>query len=36
MEKVGFRQIGFIEWIKTNLQPINSKINYLTNAEKLL
>ena len=35
MEKVGFKQIRFIEWIKTNPQPINSKINYLTNAREI-
>ena len=29
MEKIGFKQIRFIEWIKTNPQPLNSKINYL-------
>jgi len=35
MEKVGFKQIRFIEWIKTNPQPINSKINYLTNSREI-
>ena len=35
MEKVGFKQIRFIEWIKTNPQPINSKVNYLTNAREI-
>jgi site-specific DNA-methyltransferase (adenine-specific) len=35
MEKVGFKQIRFIEWIKTNPQPINSKINYLTNCREI-
>lgn len=30
-----FRQIRFIEWVKTNPVPINSKINYLTNAREL-
>ena len=32
MEKHKFKQIRMIEWIKTNPQPINSKINYLTNS----
>ena len=27
-----FKQIRFLEWIKTNPVPINSKINYLTNG----
>jgi site-specific DNA-methyltransferase (adenine-specific) len=35
MEKVGFKQIRFLEWIKTNPQPINSKINYLTNCREV-
>ena len=29
LEKYNFKQIRFIEWIKTNPQPLNSKINYL-------
>jgi len=35
MEKHRFKQIRFIEWIKTNPQPINSKINYLTNSREV-
>lgn len=35
IEKAGFKQIRFIEWIKTNPVPINSKINYLTNAREI-
>lgn len=35
MEHYGFKQIRFIEWIKTNPQPINSKINYLTNCREI-
>lgn len=35
MIKVGFKQIRFIEWIKTNPVPINSKTNYLTNAREV-
>ena len=31
----GFKQIRFIEWIKTNPQPINSKCNYLTNCREI-
>ena len=31
-EKHKFKQIRFIEWIKTNPQPLNSKVNYLTNC----
>ena len=35
MEKIGFKQIRFIEWIKTNPQPLNSSINYLTNCREI-
>lgn len=35
MINAGFKQIRFIEWIKTNPVPINSKINYLTNAREI-
>jgi len=35
MEKYKFKQIRFIEWIKTNPQPRNSKINYLTNCREI-
>ena len=35
LEKYKFRQIRMIEWIKTNPQPINSKINYLTNCREI-
>jgi DNA modification methylase len=34
-EQAGFRQLRFLEWIKTNPVPINSKINYLTNAREI-
>jgi DNA modification methylase len=34
-EKNKFKQIRFIEWLKTNPVPINSKINYLTNAREV-
>ena len=30
-----FKQIRFIEWIKTNPVPINSKTNYLTNSREI-
>lgn len=30
-----FKQIRFLEWIKTNPVPINSKVNYLTNAREV-
>jgi site-specific DNA-methyltransferase (adenine-specific) len=35
LEKYKFKQIRFIEWIKTNPQPINSKRNYLTNCREV-
>lgn len=35
MEKYNFKQIRFIEWIKTNPQPLNSNINYLTNCREI-
>lgn len=35
MEKYKFKQIRMIEWIKTNPQPLNSKINYLTNCREI-
>lgn len=30
-----FKQLRFIEWVKTNPVPINSKLNYLTNAREI-
>ena len=33
--KYNFKQIRFIEWLKTNPQPLNSSINYLTNAREI-
>jgi DNA modification methylase len=33
--EVGFNQLRFIEWVKTNPVPINSKLNYLTNAREI-
>jgi DNA modification methylase len=35
MERHKFKQIRFIEWIKTNPQPINSAVNYLTNCREI-
>lgn len=35
LEKNKFKQIRFIEWVKTNPQPINSHVNYLTNAREI-
>lgn len=35
LEEAGFKQLRFIEWIKTNPQPINSKRNYLTNCREI-
>ena len=35
MEKYKFKQIRFIEWIKTNPQPLNSSTNYLTNCREI-
>ena len=34
-DRAGFKQIRFIEWIKTNPVPLNSKTNYLTNAREI-
>ena len=35
LENAKFKQIRFIEWIKTNPVPLNSKINYLSNAREI-
>lgn len=35
MERHKFKQIRFIEWIKTNPQPLNSSVNYLTNCREI-
>ncbi len=35
LEHFSFRQLRFIEWIKTNPVPLNSKVNYLTNAREI-
>ena len=36
LKSAGFVQLRFIEWIKTNPVPINSKINYLTNCREIM
>ena len=35
LEDSGFKQIRFAEWLKTKPVPINSKLNYLTNAREI-
>ena len=35
LENTKFKQLRFIEWLKTNPVPINSKVNYLTNAREI-
>jgi DNA modification methylase len=35
LEKYKFKTIRLIEWIKTNPQPINQKISYLSNAREI-
>jgi len=35
LEKYKFKQLRFIEWIKTNPQPLNSSTNYLTNCREI-
>ena len=35
LETNKFKQIRFIEWIKTNPQPLNSGVNYLTNCREI-
>ena len=32
---IGFKQIRFIEWIKTNPVPLNQSTNYLTNCREV-
>jgi site-specific DNA-methyltransferase (adenine-specific) len=34
-ESAKFKQLRFIEWIKTNPQPRNSNVNYLTNSREI-
>lgn len=35
MQQAGFNKFRFIEWIKTNPVPVNSKVNYLTNTREI-
>ena len=35
LEDEKFKQIRMIEWIKTNPQPLNSSVNYLTNCREI-
>jgi site-specific DNA-methyltransferase (adenine-specific) len=35
LEKYRFKQIRFIEWLKTNPPPLNSKTNYLPNCREI-
>lgn len=35
LEKYKFKGIRYLEWIKTNPPPINSKVNYLTNSREI-
>jgi len=35
LEKSKFKQVRYLEWIKTNPQPLNSKTNYLTNCREI-
>ena len=34
-ELANFKQLRFIEWLKTNPVPLNSKTNYLTNSREI-
>lgn len=35
LSKAGFVQLRLIEWMKTNPVPLNSRVNYLTNAREV-
>jgi DNA modification methylase len=35
LEDAKFKQLRFLEWVKTNPVPINSKVNYLTNSREI-
>jgi len=35
MKAAKFKQLRFLEWVKTNPVPINSKLNYLTNSREI-
>ena len=35
LRKASFKMLRFIEWVKTNPVPLNSKVSYLTNAREI-
>jgi DNA modification methylase len=35
LENSGFKQLRFLEWLKTNPVPVNQKVNYLTNCREI-
>ncbi len=35
MEAAKFKQLRFLEWVKTNPVPLNQSVNYLTNAREI-
>ena len=35
LDKCKFKQLRFIEWIKTNPVPLNQSVNYLTNSREI-
>ena len=35
LTQAGFKQLRFIEWLKPNPVPVNSKLNYLTNSREI-
>jgi site-specific DNA-methyltransferase (adenine-specific) len=35
LEAAKFKQLRFVEWVKTNPQPVNSAVNYLTNCREI-
>ena len=35
MEAARFKQLRFLEWVKTNPVPLNQSVNYLTNAREI-
>ena len=35
LNDAGFKQLRFVEWVKTNPVPLNSKSNYLTNSREI-
>ena len=34
-DRAKFKQVRFVEWVKTNPVPLNSKTNYLTNSREI-